>query len=103
MRHIIIHIFLCTFELEVRAQKYVWGQTTHFHVLAECNFRFKMKGTKVLTLGAVGVYTPVFSRAIYLYVVALRMRKFVGVHNEYTYMRVHEKYACGTETQLPAS
>ena len=31
------------------------------------------------------------------------MRKFVGVHNEYTYMRVHEKYACGTETQLERS
>ena len=22
---------------------------------------------------------------------------------EYTYMRIHEKYACGTDTQLPAS
>ena len=27
----------------------------------------------------------------------------VHIHNEYTYMRVHEKYACGTDTQLPAS
>ena len=65
---------------------------------------YLMKGTKVLTLGAVGVYKPVFSRfhglAIMHQQVALRMRKFVG---EYTYMRVHEKYACGTETQLPAS
>ena len=63
-----------------------------------------MKGTKVLTLGAVGVYKPVFSRfhglAIRHQQVALRMRKFVGV---YTYMRVHEKYACGTETLLENS
>ena len=34
-----------------------------------------MKGTKVLTLGAVSVYTPVFSR------LRIRMRKFVGVYN----------------------
>ena len=60
----------------------------------------------MLTLGAVGMY--IYARLLAVsrttsMEVALRMREFVGVHNEYTYMRVHEKYACGTETQLPAS
>ena len=45
----------------------------------------------MLTLGAVGLYIRLSSRGFTGEKVALRMRKFVG-----RYMRVHEKYACGT-------
>ena len=46
------------------------------------------------------VYTRYFtvSRATHV-----RMRKLVGVHNYRIYMRVHEKYACGTDMQLATS
>ena len=55
-----------------------------------------MKGTKVLTLSAVAMYTPAFSRFHRLPTYAC----VVYIIIEYTYMRVHEKDTSGTDMQL---
>ena len=78
---------------------WVQAETSEVRQASMCSGFVKpwiMKGTKVLTLGTVGVYTSVFTRATYISCVT--HAKFVGVHEYITYMRVHEKYACGKLT-----
>ena len=80
----------------------LWEATSNQRPTFACTDVIIIKGTKALTLGAVGMYTPVFSLFHGLPTYTC-VRSWVYIIIEYTYMHVHEKYACSTDMQLPAT